>query len=104
MSDQRNLLIAIVLSMVVVFGWQYLVGVPKPLQPPARLAQTQTLQHTPSPGSAKSTAVASAVPSASPEASAPPAATARVGIDTPALEGSINLTGGRFDDLKLRHY
>ena len=29
MSDQRNLLFAVVLSMVVVFGWQYLVGVPK---------------------------------------------------------------------------
>ena len=44
MSDQRNLLIAIVLSMVVVFGWQYLAGVPKPLQPPARQTQAQQLQ------------------------------------------------------------
>ncbi len=29
---------------------------------------------------------------------------ARAVIDTPALSGSINLTGGRFDDLKLRRY
>jgi YidC/Oxa1 family membrane protein insertase len=104
MSDQRNLLIAIVLAMVVVFGWQYLVGVPKPLQPPARPAQTRALQQTPSPASPKSNAIASAVPSAKTPTGAAPAATARVGIDTPALEGSINLTGGRFDDLKLRRY
>lgn len=104
MSDQRNLLIAIVLSMVVVFGWQYLAGVPKPLQPPARPAQTQTLQQTPSAALPKSSAVASAVPSPNLSGSIPPAAGARVGIDTPALEGSINLTGGRFDDLKLRRY
>ena len=104
MSDQRNLLIAIVLSMVVVFGWQYLAGVPKPLQPPARPAQTQTLQQAPPAALPKSSAVASAVPSPNLSGSTPPAAGARVGIDTPALEGSISLTGGRFDDLKLRRY
>lgn len=32
------------------------------------------------------------------------AATQRVAIDTPSLTGSINLTGGRLDDLKLKHY
>ncbi|CCV03877.1 Inner membrane protein oxaA [Mesorhizobium metallidurans STM 2683] len=32
------------------------------------------------------------------------AATSRVKIDTPSLEGSINLTGARLDDLRLKHY
>jgi YidC/Oxa1 family membrane protein insertase len=32
------------------------------------------------------------------------AATARVKIDTPSLAGSINLTGARLDDIKLKHY
>ncbi|CCV10037.1 membrane protein insertase YidC [Mesorhizobium sp. STM 4661] len=32
------------------------------------------------------------------------AATSRVKIDTPSLEGSINLTGARLDDIKLKHY
>jgi YidC/Oxa1 family membrane protein insertase len=32
------------------------------------------------------------------------AANARVAIDTPSLSGSINLTGARLDDLKLKHY
>ena len=32
------------------------------------------------------------------------AATKRVAIDTPSLAGSINLTGARIDDLRLKHY
>ena len=32
------------------------------------------------------------------------AATQRVKIDTPSLSGSINLTGGRIDDVRLKHY
>ena len=32
------------------------------------------------------------------------AATQRVKIDTPSISGSINLTGGRIDDVKLKHY
>ncbi|MDR7033360.1 membrane protein insertase YidC [Mesorhizobium sp. BE184] len=32
------------------------------------------------------------------------AKTQRVRIDTPSVEGSINLTGARLDDLKLKHY
>ena len=32
------------------------------------------------------------------------AATPRVKIDTPSLSGSINLTGGRIDDVRLKHY
>ena len=32
------------------------------------------------------------------------AATPRVKIDTPSISGSINLTGGRIDDVRLKHY
>ena len=32
------------------------------------------------------------------------AASQRVKIDTPSLSGSINLTGGRIDDLRLKRY
>jgi YidC/Oxa1 family membrane protein insertase len=101
MSDQRNLLIAIVLSMVVVFGWQYFAGVPKPV-PAAH--QTQTLQQPQSTPAPKPAVTASALPDANVPTSAAPAATARAAIDTPMLAGSINLTGGRFDDLRLRTY
>src|SRR5947209_6426859 len=102
MSDQRNLLIAIVLSMVVVFGWQYLAGVPKPLQAPAKQTQTVQLQK---PATATRPATGAAIAPATNAANgATPVATTRADIDTPALSGSINLTGGRFDDLRLRRY
>src|ERR1700704_3391847 len=101
MSDQRNLLIAVTLSMMVVFGWQYLVGVPKMQQEQAKQAQSLQQQKT----------APSAQPGAAPIAGAgvrPEAALAkssqRASIDTPKLAGSINLTGGRFDDLRLRTY
>ena len=32
------------------------------------------------------------------------AASQRVRIDTPSLSGSINLTGARIDDVRLKHY
>jgi YidC/Oxa1 family membrane protein insertase len=102
MSDQRNLLIAIVLSMVVVFGWQYLVGVPKPLQPPARQTQALQLQKPATPAKPATNAAPTMANRAADGAA--PVATARAAIDTPALSGTINLTGGRFDDLRLRHY
>src|SRR5258706_4915230 len=99
MSDQRNLLIAVVLSMVVVFGWQYLVGVPKMQQEQARQALSLQQQKT----------APSAQPGAAPIAGAglPREAglaksSQRASIDTPRLAGSINLAGGRFDDLRLR--
>ncbi len=102
MSDQRNLLIAIVLSMVVVFGWQFFIGVPKPPQEPARQTQTLPPQNAAAPkpaANATQSQLASNVPNR-----AAPVSTVRAAIDTPSLEGSINLTGGRFDDLKLRKY
>jgi YidC/Oxa1 family membrane protein insertase len=104
MSDQRNLLIAVVLSMVVVFGWQYMVGVPKMQQEQAKQAQVLQQQKLnpaapPPPGAA---AIGQAV--GVPRADALAKSSQRASIDTPKLAGSINLTGGRFDDLRLRTY
>src|SRR5262245_18466832 len=109
MTEQRNLLIASVLSMIVVFGWQYLVGGPQLQQEQARQAELQKQQQT------KQTA---AGPQAAPGAGAPatqatlnlPRAAAlaqspqRAPIDTPTLDGSINHIVGRFDVLRLRTY
>src|SRR3954471_4503168 len=103
MSDQRNLLIAVVLSIAVVFGWQYLVGVPKMQQEQARQAQTlqqQKLAPPAQPGAASVAQAGAGVP----REAALAKSSQRAGIDTPRLAGSINLTGGRFDDLRLRTY
>ena len=103
MSEQRNLILAIVLSMAVVFGWQYFVGPQKPTPEQLKqqeIAQQQKANPAAQPG-------AGAVPQAGQKLvrdAALKAASERTSIDTPTLAGSINLTGGRFDDLRLKHY
>jgi YidC/Oxa1 family membrane protein insertase len=104
MSEQRNLLFAVVLSMVIVFGWQYLVVAPRMQEEQARQQQVAELQkQQPQTGVAPGTgAAAPNKPLARAQAilqSGP-----RAQIMTPTLGGSINLTGGSFDDLRLRSY
>ncbi len=109
-DNNRNMIIAIVLSVVVLFGWQFLVAGPQ-LEQAQRRAEI-TAQQT-------ATDQGLATPSADGTVTAEPgvlatgtfadrtsalAAAPRVAIDTPALSGSINLVGARFDDLQLKEY
>src|SRR6185436_12033902 len=100
MSEQRNLLLAVVLSMIVVFGWQYLVGVPQMQEEQTRLQQQQQTQSQTTPNAASTPQA----PKSLPRAEAIARAASRTAIETPTLAGTINLTGGRFDDLRLRAY
>jgi YidC/Oxa1 family membrane protein insertase len=103
MSDQRNLLLAIVLSMAVVFGWQYLVGGPQLREEQARqqqLAEQQKQNPAAQPGAGPAQAATHALPRAEALAQSP----MRASIDTPTLGGSINLAGARFDDLRLHNF
>ena len=104
MSEQRNLLIAVVLSMIVVFGWQYFVGGPKIEQEQAQQQQIAAQQKPANPAAQPGAAAAPAAGQKLPRAAALKQASQRTPIDTPTLDGSINLTGGRFDDLRLRTY
>ncbi|WP_029011061.1 membrane protein insertase YidC [Azospirillum halopraeferens] len=103
MTDQRNLLLAIVLSIAILLGFQLLYEAPRMEQRQAQLAQQQA-----------QTEQTVTVP---PGATAPEgtrdrarliaeqhAAGQRVRIDTPSLHGSVNLVGGRIDDLTLASY
>src|SRR4051794_6463313 len=115
--EQRNLLLAIVLSVGILIGFQYLFEKLRPPTPPAPTVPTQTA---PAPGTAPSgTAPGTVAPSTVPGATTTPGAAAptgpetreqalaeqpRVKIDTPRLHGSIALTGGRLDDLTLASY
>jgi hypothetical protein len=121
MADNRNTILAIVLSLVVLLGWQYFVAQPQ-MERQRQLAEQQaaeTQSQTPAPsdsaapqtpgvaGSANvpgtGTPVAgSAAPGLSREAAV--GASPRVTIETDRVEGSINLTGGRIDDLRLKDY
>ena len=105
-GDNKNFIFAIVISTLIIFGWQYFYAGPKQKALEAQLAQQQTEQAAQTTSSA---ATAPATPAAPVENAILPreqaiAATPRVTIDTPSLSGSINLMGGRLDDLHLKHY
>jgi YidC/Oxa1 family membrane protein insertase len=124
MTDQRNTIIAILLSVMVLIGWQYFIGVPQmEKQKAAQEAQQQQSQiqqpvpgvpapdgqvaPSPVPGAAPGTAPAPGASAMRP-GSAPResvlAATPRIQIDTPRIRGSIALRGARIDDVSLKDY
>ena len=108
--DQRNLFIAIAASIAILIGFQYLserIWPPAPPPPATQQAKTGATGNAAAPGTTN--VPAAGAPTVSGEAKTAPrtqvlAATPRVAIDTPRLKGSINLIGGRIDDLTLRTY
>jgi YidC/Oxa1 family membrane protein insertase len=119
-DNQKNLLLAIVLSVGVLLAWQVFYAGPKLKDDQERRQRIQQEQSQvkEQPGGAKTGPVTApgavpqpgaVVPSAVP---APPAltreaalqTTARVRIETPSLRGSIALAGARIDDLVLAKY
>ena len=100
MDDQnqnKNLLIASVLSFLVIVGWFFLFPPQeqvKPTESPAGTGQTLTPP--------AQTAAPAGTPGA--VAATPAEETPRLVIDTPRLSGTISLTGGRIDDLELDDY
>ena len=115
-EDNKNLLLAIVLSVVVLIGWNYFYGVPMVERQKGAPTTSQTAPGqnpqvpTPSPQAGQpSTPAPSTVPSVpgAPVVETRQAALARsprITIDTPSLAGSIALKGGRIDDVALKHY
>ncbi|MBX9740221.1 MAG: membrane protein insertase YidC [Beijerinckiaceae bacterium] len=124
MSDeQKNLFIAIALSLVVLVGWNYFYGVPTADKSRQVTQQIQAQQTTAAPPNAVTPASPGSTPNNPGLAPAPVpgqltpapvqvarsrdealAASPRVQIDTPALTGSISLRGGRLDDVLLKNY
>jgi YidC/Oxa1 family membrane protein insertase len=118
-EDNRNLLLAITLSVVVLLGWQFFYGVPqmekqKQITQQNQQTQTQAVQPGASsvpapsvPGQPANTAAAPAAVPATPAVETRDQAlarSARVRIDTPKIAGSIALTGARVDDVSLKAY
>src|SRR5579863_3393456 len=115
MTDNRNTILAVILSGLVLLGWQYFFNIPQmEKQRAAQLAQSQMTKPAQEPGNAPAPqAGAAPAPAANAPASNQPAsstpvsrdtaiaATPRVKIDTPRLAGSISLKGARIDDLSL---
>ncbi|HMB48585.1 MAG TPA: membrane protein insertase YidC, partial [Afifellaceae bacterium] len=143
MENNRNTILAMALSMLVLVGWMVLVDGPRRAEEQARRAEQQAQQaqtdqtgqtgagSVPAPGTAGDNVPAPQAPAGTgpdgtatggQSAAAPgniPGSAAvtpgqdradvlaqsqRVKIETPALIGSISLTGGRIDDLLLKKY
>jgi YidC/Oxa1 family membrane protein insertase len=116
MDDQKNLLLAIVLTGVVLIGWQYLFAVPQLERQKQISQQQQQTQAQQTPPNAQPGAVPQVAPGTVPQAPGLPstgqtltreaalAASPRIRIDTARLSGSLALMGGRIDDLALVQY
>ncbi len=101
MTDQRNLILAIVLSALVLLGWSFLSDRLMPTAgPPSVKVEDGRTVPLPKPG-------------ADPTADSPPAIrdraavigdTPRIAIETPSLRGTLNLRGARIDDLVLTRH
>src|SRR6202161_3569481 len=118
-EDTRNLFLAIALSVLVMAAWQYFYA--GPLYQREHQAQTEANQANPvapapeaqppgAPTASPPGAPAVATPPGAPAAtasetvSAALAANPRVVIDTPSVGGSIDLKGGKIDDIILKDY
>lgn len=115
MGDHRNTILAVILSGMVLIGWQYFFVAPQlEKQRAAQQAQqTQTQTQTPgTPGQPGAAPGAAPVPGQPGQPGRTPvltrdeavAASPRVKIDTPKVSGSIALKGGRIDDVSLVQY
>ncbi len=117
MKNNRNYFVAIALSVLIVLAWQFFYMNPRieaqRRAQEAQIAQQQAAEAA-NPAAATTPAAGTAVNGALPAGAATAgsvenreaavAKTPRIAIDTPDLAGSINLTGARFDDLKLKQY
>ncbi|PZQ23870.1 MAG: membrane protein insertase YidC [Sphingopyxis macrogoltabida] len=116
MDDKRNLIAAILLSVAILIGWNFVAEkfFPTPEKPDVTTSVAGTK------GAPAATPATQGQPSALPTPGAAPATPAtaptiqpvetalaggnRVPIETPALSGSINLVGARVDDVTLNKY
>ena len=114
MTDNRNTILAVILSGLVLIAWQYFYNMPQMERQRAQ-TQAQTELAKPSPQTAPGTSTPA--PGSTPSATTPAgqqgaaqpvvsrdaaiAASPRIKIETPRVSGSIALKGARIDDLSL---
>lgn len=116
-EDNRNLLLAITLSVVILLGWQFFYAKPQMEKQQQIAQQNQQAQSQPAPGAGVAPAPSSVpgqsattIPGGAPATAVAAtrdqalAASPRVRIDTPRIAGSISLTGSRIDDISLKGF
>jgi YidC/Oxa1 family membrane protein insertase len=117
--EQRNLIAAIVLSVLIVLAFEFFYNLPRLERDRAHQAERAATQATTEvvPPAPATTPIPGAPPTAAvtPPAAGSRAAAAvtreaaltaqpRVHIDSPSVKGSLRLAGARLDDLSLVHY
>jgi YidC/Oxa1 family membrane protein insertase len=90
--DIKNVILAVVLSMIIIFGWQHYFVVPQQIE---AKKQAEVIASAP---------VAADAPTKVEDRATLIAANPRVKIQTDQFEGSINLAGAQLDDLRLLKY
>jgi len=113
MMEQKNLIVAIALSLAIMLGFNYLYEIPRQQARQQTQEAAQPATSAPAPAPALPPAAGTA-PAAAPAAgtAAIPGRTReeilkqspRVRIETPRVAGSISLIGGRVDDITLTTY
>lgn len=98
-QNNKNLILAMVLSAVVMIVW--FIFFPPPEPPVDQATPTTTAEVT---APATTPAATTAGDTAAPTASADVVEAPRLKIDTPTLSGTISLAGARIDDLSLKTY
>lgn len=107
MTEQKNLVLAIVISIAILLGFQYFFERPRQQAAQAEAQRQQALLAEQAPAAVPGTTPGIGVDGATPavrDRAAVLGETERVAITTPSLHGSINLRGGRVDDLTLAKY
>ena len=100
--DSRNTIVAIILSIAILLGWELFFS---PKEPPPGEQAIDAPANNAVPANPGDVPGVSAPTAMAPASDTTPAAPVRrVRITTPHVRGSLALTGGRFDDITLANY
>lgn len=100
MDDKRNIILAVLLTAVILFGWPYVSQAIFPQAAPPVTASQNAAPATPAPASNQAAENSRTIRDRALVMTESP----RVAIETPKLVGTINLKGARIDDIVLPTY
>ena len=105
-EDNRNLLMFAMLALLILIAWPSIMRIISPSHAPTTANPVPTRTTNAEPNTSHNSGAEPAVDSAAAtkDRATVLASTPRVKIDTPTLEGSIDLKGARIDDLLLKKY
>lgn len=100
-DQTRNLIIAGILSVLILVGFEFFYNIPTQQRLQAAQRAQAAQQHSQQQQAGAALTPAPALP---PERVVAASAAQRLAIETPAVDGSISLVGARLDNLNLRQY